>query len=219
MVSNSDLIVDTCTMALHMRFSGKNRDDLTQLPYSKKEVEDILKLFSSRNYMANGFFHDEASEKNFKDKIINTKFIHLATHGFAADDCPELSCLVFSKDNDSMKNRGEDGFLLSGEIFNLDTKADLIVLSACKTGIGEIVKGEGIMALTIGFFYSGIDNIVFTLWNVYDKASGKLMVEMYKEILNGKDYSTALRNAKLKLIKSKTNAFTAFWSGFVLIGN
>ena len=108
--------------------------------------------------------------------------------------------------------------MYSDEIYNLNLNADLVVLSACESGLGKIVKGEGIIGLTRGFIYSGARNIVVSLWQVADKSTSELMIEFYRNILDGKSYSSSLREAKLKLIKDGTYSYPLEWSPFVLIG-
>ena len=104
------------------------------------------------------------------------------------------------------------------KIYNLNLNADLVVLSSCESGYGEIVRGEGMMALTRGFIYAGAGNLVTSLWRVLDKDTGVLMKYMYADILSGKTYSESIRNAKLKMIKNQDTAFPLYWSGFVLLG-
>jgi CHAT domain-containing protein len=108
--------------------------------------------------------------------------------------------------------------LYSGEIYNLTLDADLVVLSACESGLGKVVRGEGILGLTRGFLYAGARNVVVSLWQVADKSTADLMVEFYRNVLNGESFSAALRNAKLALIKAGKYAYPLEWSPFVLVG-
>jgi len=186
---------------------------LDPLPYSAQEVQDILAAFPSRS---RAFLQQEASEENFKQQIKSYKYVHLATHGRMIEMNPKLSNLTFSQPQDNKAK--ENGILYSAETYNLDLNADLLVLSACQTGAGQILKGEGLMALTRGFFYSGARNIVASLWKVYDEHTSRLMVEFYREIAAGKTYSAALREAKLKMIADPATAAPQSWAGFVLMG-
>jgi CHAT domain-containing protein len=129
---------------------------------------------------------------------------------------PQLSGLAFSQPDDTIS--GEDGILYSGEIYTLDLHADLVVLSSCESGIGRLAKGEGMFSLTRGFIYAGANNVVVSLWKVYDKHTSKLMIEFYRGIAAGQDYSTALHNAKLKMLQNEDTAFPVSWAGFVLVG-
>lgn len=92
------------------------------------------------------------------------------------------------------------------------------MLSACESGLGKVVRGEGILGLTRGFLYAGARNIVVSLWQVADKSTADLMVEFYKGVLKGQPYSASLRNAKLALIKAGTYAYPLEWAPFVLVG-
>jgi CHAT domain-containing protein len=189
---------------------GKN---LEELPHSETELQDIFSTLSHRGRV---FLHEAATEENFKRNIKGVKYVHVATHGVIVNDHPKLSNLAFSQAHE--QNAIEDGILYSGEIYNLDLDADLLVLSACQTGAGKIVKGEGLMALTRGFFYSGARNIIASLWKVPDRDTSELMVELYRQIGAGNSYSAALRAAKLKMIANPQTAMPQSWAGFVLLG-
>lgn len=191
----------------------RDGESLEELPYSETELQSISALFPTRSRL---FLHEEATEENFKNNAGGYKYVHVATHGFINNDNPKLSHLAFSQPQqaDSL----QDGILFSREIYNLTLNADLLVLSACRTGAGQIIKGEGLMALTRGFFYSGARNIVASLWNVYDERTSRLMVEFYREIATGKSYSAALREAKLKMSANPATAAPLSWAGFVLMG-
>ncbi len=187
------------------------------LPYSREEVAAIVDLFNASNLPAKGHFYNEASEENFKVQSQRARFLHIATHGLMNEHAPELTGLLFAQPRDSLA--GEDGILYSGETFNLFTGAELAVLSSCESGLGQLVKGEGLMALTRGFMYSGVDNVVVSLWKVFDRQTRTLMVEFYRNILAGRNYPEALQQAKLAMIDDPGTAFPQKWSGFVLIGD
>ena len=193
-----------------------NDKKYSALPETKIEVESILSLFEKYNFKGTSFISENAREEVLKSDIIKDySFIHIATHGFINEDKPKLSGLLFTDKNNSLN---EDGILYSDEIYNLNLNADLVVLSACESGLGKVIKGEGIMGLTRGFIYSGAKNIIVSLWQVADKSTSELMIEFYKNVLNGDSYSSALRKAKLRLIKSEKYAYPLEWSPFILIG-
>ncbi len=129
---------------------------------------------------------------------------------------PNLSGLAFSQPVDS--TAAEDGILYSAETYALDLNADLVVLSSCESGIGKIADGEGVMSLTRGFLYAGAKNVLVSLWKIFDEHTSKLMIEFYRHISNGDNYSDALRKAKLKMISNPETARPASWASFVLIG-
>ncbi|RPI73920.1 MAG: CHAT domain-containing protein [Ignavibacteriales bacterium] len=189
----------------------------SELPESKIEVEGISDLFKMKNLPSSIFISEEANEEVIKSDDMNKySFLHIATHGFINEEKPKLSGIIFTDKNNSPN---EDGILYSSEIYNLKLNADLVVLSACETGLGKIVKGEGIIGLTRGFIYSGARNVLVSLWQVADKSTSELMIEFYKNVLDGKSYSSSLRTAKLKLIKDGKYSYPLEWSPFVLIGN
>jgi len=187
------------------------------LPYSEKEVKEIAALFNKYDYKSITFLRSEAKEEIIKHNTINKyNIVHIASHGFINEKRPKLSGILFWK---SDSNSNEDAILHLGEIFNLNLDADLIVLSACESGLGKLVSGEGIIGLTRGFIYAGVENVVISLWQVADQSTSQLMVDFYKFLLDGNSYSQSLRLAKLKMISEKVFAYPLEWSPFILIGN
>lgn len=196
-----------------------NRNFISPLPATEAETENILKLYDDNNLKAKVLLHNDANEEKIKSgELEQYKVIHFATHGFVNSEKPELSGLILAQDTSG----SEDGVLYSGEIYNLKLNADLVVLSACETGLGKIQKGEGIIGLTRALLYAGVKNIIVSLWEVADKSTSDLMVDFYKNSLTGnkqQSYSEALRNAKLKMISEGGEfAHPLFWSPFILIG-
>jgi CHAT domain-containing protein/Tfp pilus assembly protein PilF len=195
-----------------------NEDYISPLPATEIETEAIFKLYDDNNLKAKVLLHDNANEKSVKsDEIEQYRILHFATHGFINSERPELSGLLMAQDTTG----GEDGVLYSGEIYNLKLNADLVVLSACETGLGKIQKGEGIIGLTRALLYAGGKNIIVSLWQVLDESTSDLLVDFYKNSLASKrqlSYSEALKNAKLKMISEGKYANPFFWSPFILIG-
>jgi CHAT domain-containing protein/Tfp pilus assembly protein PilF len=112
----------------------------------------------------------------------------------------------------------EDGLLQVYEIFNLELNADLVVLSACETGLGKEVKGEGLVGLTHAFLYAGTPSVLVSLWNVQDRSTADLMVNLYQQLDRAQDKAEALRQAKLTLIQQRRYAHPYYWAPFILIG-
>jgi CHAT domain-containing protein/tetratricopeptide (TPR) repeat protein len=187
-----------------------------ELPNSEQEVNTIIAGFRDMGYEGEGYFHSAATEENFKLNAGRHSYLHVATHGFINDEIPDLSALLFS--DASPSRRDEDGILHPSEIMDLHLDASLLVLSSCESGIGRVVRGEGIMAMTRAFALAGADNIVCSLWKVYDSHSSILMQSFYRSILARGSYAAALREAKLELIKNPVTAFPMKWAGFVLVG-
>jgi CHAT domain-containing protein len=211
----SNLIDTTIITRTGLRSVTRKDKTYSSLPESEEEVKEIAKLFGSRGYDGKVYTYNDACEDKIKSGELG-KFssVHLATHGFINEETPKLSGLLFA-DNE---NSGEDGILYLGEIFNIDLKTNLVVLSACESGLGKLARGEGIIGLTRGFIYSGTKNLLVSLWQVADKSTSELMIEFYKNVLDRESYSSSLRAAKLKLIKDGVYSYPLEWSPFVLIG-
>jgi CHAT domain-containing protein/tetratricopeptide (TPR) repeat protein len=207
LLANRSLLTDSTVRSFSI--DGTRIDEL---PFSEKEVTAIIEMYEQQNQDAIGYFHADASESNFKTIVSNYKYIHIASHSIINESKPKLSAIIFSQQTDTMDK--EDGILYAAEIYNLNLNADLVVLSSCESGIGKLVRGEGMMALTRGFLYAGASNIIVSLWKVHDRHTKALMIEIYKNILAGKSYSCALREAKLKMLDKGPK----IWSSFVLIG-
>jgi CHAT domain-containing protein len=115
--------------------------------------------------------------------------------------------------------RAEDGLLQMYEIFNMKLNADLVVLSACETGLGKDVKGEGLIGLTRAFLYAGTPSVVVSLWKVEDRSTADLMVRFYRHLKGGKlSKAEALRQAQLELIREGKFTHPYHWAPFVLVG-
>jgi len=185
------------------------------LEYSASEITQISELFREKHYEHASFLFNEANKDNFKRLIPNYDYVHIASHGYADDEHPALSALMFARPNGTLSE--DDGVLYASETYDLNLNADLVVLSSCESGLGRLVKGEGLMGMTRGFFYSGARNIIFSLWKVPDLHTNRLMVEFYKYLLSGEDIPHALQKAKLRMIYNDPTAFPSKWTGFVLL--
>jgi len=145
------------------------------------------------------------------------KIIHIAAHGVLNSKHPELSAILLSMIDE--QGRPVDGLLQLHEIYNLKLPAELVVLSACETGVGKQIRGEGLIALTRGFMYAGAVRVVASLWKVDDAATAALMAQFYKEMFaNGKRPAEALKEAQISISKQKRWRDPYYWAGFVLQG-
>ncbi|MDH7512775.1 MAG: CHAT domain-containing protein [Clostridiales bacterium] len=194
-------------------FSPNSDYKFMRLRYSGLETEKIASLFKPQK--RNILLRDQASEENFKEQPLSDyRIIHLATHGLIDDKKPGRSAIIFSLDRDPK----EDGFLQMREIFNLKLNADLVTLSACQTGLGQLIKGEGIEGLSRAFFYAGASSVLLTLWAVNDQASYQLLERFYFHLRSSESIMSALRKAKLEMIHSGTLSHPYYWGGFVVSG-
>jgi CHAT domain-containing protein/Flp pilus assembly protein TadD len=198
---------------------------LSALPLSETEVKDLVTLFNkptgfwsflkSDKKAADIFVDAAATEKAFKSlPLSNYKYIHLATHAFVSENHPGQSGIVFSPSKDGT----EDGILHASEIYNLHLAARLVTLSACKTGIGKMAKGEGMMSLSRAFQYAGAKDLLVSLWNVDDRSTARLMVDFYDKNEQETPMSRALRDAKRAMIREGRYAQPKFWAPFIFIG-
>lgn len=184
-----------------------------ELPYSSDEIIRIKKRVKSTNYLG-----EDATEDVFKSTANQYSIIHLALHGQADTTDMFNSQLIFKRDTSSI----EDGELRAYELYNMDlSKTDLVVLSACETGIGKQAKGEGIFSIARGFAYAGCPSIVMSLWKVNDKTTADLFDYFYANLALKISKDEALRNAKLSYIENSDDigAHPANWAAFIALGN
>jgi CHAT domain-containing protein len=162
------------------------------------------------------YLEREATEGNLKHAGLEQyRYVHFATHGVVDEKHPRQSGLLLMEE----KGSTEDGVLHLGEIYNLSLNADLVVLSACETGLGQLARGEGVIGLTRGFLYAGASSVLVSLWRAADATTATLMADFYRELLTGKPASHALREAKLRAIRRDPESAKPYsWSAFVLIG-
>jgi tetratricopeptide (TPR) repeat protein len=191
-------------------------DELTlfqPLPYSLQEARQVARMFPRKRVRV--LEREAASEATVKAlPLEDFRIIHFACHGLLDEKHPFRSALVLSL----LDEQDNDGFLQTREIYRLKTRADLVVLSACRTAGGRLEPAEGPMGLARSFFFSGTRSVLASLWPVNDKAAVDLMREFYRRFLAGNTAAEALRLAKTKLLKTSRN-HPFYWAGFVLIGD
>lgn len=196
---------------------------LSPLPASEEEVKGIYNLFEKKesfwdrllDNQSKILLHNQATESYVKsDNISHYRYIHFATHAYVNETNPELSGVILER----KPGTKSDGILSSGEIYNLKLHADLVVLSACETALGKLVKGEGIMSLTRSFLYAGASNVIVSLWNVTDKSTSSLMIDLYGNLLQNQSITTSLADAKRTLIRKTAYSAPVYWSPFILTG-
>ncbi|MCF8232492.1 MAG: CHAT domain-containing protein [Bacteroidales bacterium] len=189
---------------------------LVSLPHSLEEVSQISTMFETNDLKTSLMTRKQATEENFRTTT-KSEIIHVATHGVSSKDQPGQSGLFFSQPEIPEKGQHEkDGFLFVNELFSMELDADLIVLSACKSGAGQILKGEGVFGLPRGFIFAGAPNLIASLWKIHDEKTKTIINSFYRHLLEGKDYATALQQAKIEMIER--GELPLDWSGIVLIG-
>ena len=208
------------------------------LPGTKIEVDAINELMVSHGVNSVVSTDDRASEENVKN-IEDTDIIHLATHGFFLAD-KNYDEEFYSLENNPLMRSGlllsgsqrsflgnriefqavfdnEDGVLTAYEVMNMNLRGtDLVVLSACETGLGEVKNGEGVYGLQRAFIIAGANSVIISLWKVSDEATTDLMIQFYDNLLNGNDKFEALALAqKAMMVKYD---FPYYWGAFVISG-
>ena len=192
------------------------RDALQELPAAREEVKSLSEVFSGQ------FWQDAAAnEWAFKAKAKDFGVIHLAMHSVLNNNAPILSALAFTENGDSI----EDNMLEAWEIAHMRLNAQLVVLSACETGYGKFIQGEGIMSLARSFMYAGVPSLVVSLWQVNDYSTSLIMKLFYKNLDKGMNKAEALQMAKLEYIRNNAHAINqaaahpTFWAAFILLGD
>jgi len=184
-----------------------------RLRFSGLETQKISSLFKPAK--RDVYLRESASEEQLKSKnLADYKIIHFATHGLIDDKKPARSSIILSLDRDPT----EDGFLQMREIINLNMHADLVTLSACQTGLGQFIRGEGIEGLSRAFFYAGASSVLMSLWAVNDEATYQLMERFYYHLRSSRSLMNALRIAKLEMINSSALSHPYYWAGFIISG-
>ncbi len=201
-----------------------------RLPQSRREVEEIAALFPADRRRT--YLDREASEERAKAVGKDAWIVHFATHAYVDDRSPFDSALVLSIP-EKLAEGSDNGLLQVWEIFeSMRLDADLVVLSACETGSGEIRGGEGIIGLTRAFQYAGARSVLASLWSVEDEATAELMERFYRHLRDGKSKDDALRAAQLDLIRhplripnghggwtTRHAAAPYFWAALQLVGD
>jgi CHAT domain-containing protein len=195
------------------------RGRLTRLRFARQEADHILATLSPAEWEASLSAFDFAANQQLalSPELEGFRYLHFATHGLLDNERPELSGLALSLlDRDG---RDQDGFLRLVEIYNLRLTAELVTLSACETGLGKQVSGEGIVGLAHGFLHAGASRVLVSLWKVDDRASARLMGRIYEGIFREKlSPAAALQKAQLSLWRDPATSDPFFWAAFVLHG-
>ncbi len=190
--------------------------NIPRLPGTRQEAEQITAMVPAvERRLALDFVASRDTATSAE--LSQYRYVHFSTHGLLNSLHPELSGLVLSLVNE----RGEvqDGFLRAHEIFNLKLSPEVVVLSACQTGMGKNVKGEGLVSLTRGFMYAGAPRVIVSLWGVSDWGTTELMVRFYQAMLKeGMRPAAALRAAQVSLMNDKRWASPYYWAPFTLQG-
>lgn len=189
---------------------------LSPLFFSRVEVDAITSLYPGRSQKYEGA---EATEERAKSVGTDVRYIHFSTHGFLDEHFPLNSALVLSIP-EKFEEGKENGLLQAWEIFEqVHLDADLVTMSACNTGLGQELNGEGLIGLTRAFEYAGAHSVLASLWSVDDMRTMELMKGFYGGLLTGKSKDEALREAQLGLLRSQPSSSPYYWAAFTLTGD
>lgn len=237
-LTRKDLLAVAGSNFIRNNERGLERSNLSNLPSTLIEVDSIATHFRNASVLKD----EEVSEEALKNLLRqnNYQYVHLATHGIIDENKPNRSGLALSTKSELSASSSEDGMLRSSEIFGMNINSDMVVLSACNTGLGKMVDGEGMLGMQRSFFYAGTSTVVVSLWNVYDRSTASFMNEFYKSLLQqdtsqgwidhalrwiGWEQSipfgakaTAMREAKLKMIKHPLFNHPVYWAPFIVVG-
>jgi CHAT domain-containing protein len=191
---------------------------LPRLPGTRREAAGIMALVPE-DQRKQALDFDANRNTLTSPEMGQYRILHLATHGLLNTAHPELSGVVLSLVD--RRGQPQDGFLRLHEIYNLKLSADLVVLSACQTGLGKEIQGEGLVGLTRGFMYAGAPRVLASLWKVDDRATAELMKHFYGAMLGDKHQrpAAALREAQIAMWKTKGWEAPYYWAAFVLQGD
>lgn len=220
-----------------LKSSGDKGAALQDLAETEVEVKEIYRQFEQQGKEAIALFYDQANKENLQHYVGNYKYVLISTHGYLQEAGKtilqgiHLAPILHAEEKELIQEVKEvqlkstnneqtalnDYILHTSETYQLKLNADLVVLSSCESGIGNLLQGEGMMALNRGFLYAGAANIIYSLFKVPQDSTSKLTQALFTHILKGDSYAAALRKAKLDLISSEF-AEPRDWSGFALIG-
>jgi CHAT domain-containing protein len=183
-------------------------DPSQDLPAAQIEAQDLKAMFSQNSEL---FVRRDATETLLKTRAQDFSHIHVASHGEFSADAPLQSRLKLAKDGSN------DGMLSVNEIYGLKLNANLVMLSACETGLGSVSTGDDVVGLTRGFLYAGAQNVVGSLWEVDDDATAELSRLLYASMKKGLSVAKALAEAQEQLLRKKPHPY--FWAAFQNTGS
>lgn len=219
--SRSDDRVQSGTSSLSSALPATDHDPIetrafARLVHASEEADAIgAKAPTGTTLVAKGF--DANRETAMSSELGQYQILHFATHSFVDSEQPESSGIVLTMvDRNGVR---ADGLMLLHDIYNLDLSSELTVLSACQTALGKDVNGEGLVGLNHSFLSAGSKSVISSLWKVDDQATAVLMAEFYDAMFEkGMSPATALRSAKLKMMRDPRWSAPYYWAGFVLQG-
>jgi len=189
------------------------------LPGSANEVDRVAREFSGQPVLVlkQGQANEaKLLELNAAHELAAFRYLLFSTHGYLSTEEPALSAIVLSQRD---KAPGTDGYVTASEWPAYELRSDLIVLSACETGLGKLVQGEGVMGLPYALYVAGNRNTLLSLWSVVDDSTADFMARLFAQLGSGKSQVEALNDTKREFIAAGKYAAPVFWAPFVLYGS
>jgi len=188
------------------------------LPSSDEELSALEKLFKETNPRI--YKQAEATEANLqslnkKGLLAQHRYLVFSAHGYLSSEVPALSSIVLGQVNNPPNI---DGYVTAGEWPSYDLKSDLMVLSACETGLGKNIGGEGVIGLPYALYVAGNKNTLLTLWTISDRATTKFITSFFKKLKAGMGQIEALTATKREFLRDKDFSDPLYWGAFVLYG-
>ena len=199
---------------------GRNKIEfLTPLKYNSREIKDASSIFNGMAY-----YGVDANEKTFMKYASAFTIIHIAAHTIINDSIPELSGIFFTPLSGDVDDHAgtEDNAIYINEIFSMNLNSSLVILSACETGKGKLLKGEGLISIGRAFKYAGCPSLIMSLWKINDRSASEIISSFCSNLKKGNSKDVALRKAKLSYLRKAGNLGNThpfYWSAFVVIGN
>lgn len=228
--------------AFLLGFPDYGTTEVSALPGTKVEVDGVSKILKAAGYQVNQFMQKDASEKNVKS-IKGPSLVHIATHGYFLKDADEGAGSVFGVNAENASNNpllrsglilagagktiagsggvditsNDNGVLTAYEAMNLNLEGtNLVILSACETGLGDVKSGEGVYGLQRAFQVAGADALIMSLWKVDDAATQLLMTNFYNNWIKLGNKQKAFKQAQLQLMTKYKEPY--YWGAFVMMG-
>jgi tetratricopeptide (TPR) repeat protein len=191
----------------------------SELPGALDELEQLKQLFKDTNpriYEQEKATEAQLQELNKQGTLSKYRYLVFSAHGYLSPQVPALSSIVLGQVNNPPKI---DGYVTAGEWPGYDLKSDLMVLSACQTGLGEVMSGEGVMGLPYAFYVAGNKNTILTLWSISDEVTVEFITSFFTKLKAGKGQIEALTETKREFLK-KGGRYSnpVYWAAFVLYG-
>jgi len=190
------------------------RSEIGNLPSAVEEAKNVSSFFNSNLYLK-----ESATLDNFLLASEGARILHMSMHALSNEAFSQFSRLVFSADS---TEAADSRYFYASEIAVQSIPAEMVVLSACNTGTGKFIRGDGVLSLARAFEYAGAHSTVHSLWRIPDASTREIMESFYLNLSKGKEKNTALKNAKINYIENHKNTNLAhpfYWSGFILSGD